>query len=306
MPDEIKKGELMIVSELISGLGNQMFQYAAARALSLEKNTELKLDRTWFDLEIEKQTPRSYGLDPFLLKPSFISEKERTFFLKPYSGGILNRVLLKWNAMQPYYKQRVYREPHFHFDSHFYDAKSNTYLIGYWQSEKYFTKYAQQIRADFGFKSLPGGQNENWRQLIQSSHAISLHVRRSDMVNNPDVVKTHGSCDLDYYTAAAEKIAEGVDNPIFFVFSDEPDWCKAHLKLEHQTHYIDNNIGEAAYCDMQLMSLCRHHVLANSSFSWWGAWLNPRDDKKVIAPKRWFADDSKDTSDLIPAGWLRM
>jgi hypothetical protein len=126
------------------------------------------------------------------------------------------------------------------------------------------------------------------------------------MVNNPDVVKTHGSCDLDYYTAAAEKIAEGVDNPIFFVFSDEPDWCKAHLKLEHQTHYIDNNIGEAAYCDMQLMSLCRHHVLANSSFSWWGAWLNPRDDKKVIAPKRWFADDSKDTSDLIPAGWLRM
>jgi hypothetical protein len=306
LPDEIKKGELMIVSELISGLGNQMFQYAAARALSLEKNTELKLDRTWFDLEIEKQTPRSYGLDPFLLKPSFISEKERTFFLKPYSGGILNRVLLKWNAMQPYYKQRVYREPHFHFDSHFYDAKSNTYLIGYWQSEKYFTKYAQQIRADFGFKSLPGGQNENWRQLIQSSHAISLHVRRSDMVNNPDVVKTHGSCDLDYYTAAAEKIAEGVDNPIFFVFSDEPDWCKAHLKLEHQTHYIDNNIGEAAYCDMQLMSLCRHHVLANSSFSWWGAWLNPRDDKKVIAPKRWFADDSKDTSDLIPAGWLRM
>lgn len=306
MPNQFKKGKLMIVSELISGLGNQMFQYAAARALSLEKNTELKLDRTWFDLEIEKQTPRSYGLDPFLLKASFISEKERTFFLNPYTGGILNRASLKWNAMQPYYKQRVYREPHFHFDAQFFKATSNTYLIGYWQSEKYFSKYAQLIRNDFNFRNPLSGQNENWRQLIQSSNAISLHVRRSDMVNNPDVVKTHGSCDLDYYRAAAQKIAEGVDNPIFFVFSDEPDWCKAYLKLEHQTHYIDNNTGESAYCDMQLMSHCRHHVIANSSFSWWGAWLNPRSDKRVIAPKRWFADNSKDTSDLILSGWERI
>ncbi|MFN5369880.1 MAG: alpha-1,2-fucosyltransferase [Bacteroidia bacterium] len=283
-----------------------MFQYAAARALSLEKNTALNRDRTWFDLEIEKQTPRHYGLDHFRLMADFVTEKERTFFLNPYTGSILNRITLKWNAMQPYYKQRVYKEPHFHFDAHFFNAKSTTYLIGYWQSEKYFSKYAQQIRDDFRFKEPLNTQNEMWRQQILSSNAVSLHVRRGDMVANPEVVKTHGSCGIDYYRAAAAKIAEGIDNPEFFVFSDEPNWCKENLNLEHPTHYIDNNTGDTAYCDMQLMSICRHHVIANSSFSWWGAWLNPRGDKKVIAPKRWFADDSKDTRDLIPKAWLRM
>jgi len=296
----------MIVSEVLSGLGNQMFQYAAARALALEKNTSLKLDRTWFDLDIEKQTPRNYGLDSFMLQADFISESERKFFLNPYTGGFLNRIALKWNSLQPYYKQRVYKEPHFHFDEHFFNATSNTYLIGYWQSEKYFSSYAQQIRNDFSFKNPLIGQNDYWSKLIQSNNAISLHVRRSDMVNNPEVVKTHGSCGLDYYTAAADKIVEGLENPVFFIFSDEPDWCKANLKLEHPTHYIDNNVGDTAYCDLQLMSLCRHHVIANSSFSWWGAWLNPRSDKKVIAPKRWFADNSKDTRDIIPAEWLRI
>lgn len=296
----------MIVSELISGLGNQMFQYAAGRALSLDKNTELKIDRTWFDLEIEKQTHRSYGLDPFLLKPSFVSKKDRSFFLNPYTGSILNRMALKWNAMQPYFKQRVYKEPHFHFDPNFFKASSTCYLIGYWQSEYYLGSFEKQIRADFEFREKPMGKNAEWAQLINGANAISLHVRRGDMVANPEVVKTHGSCGIDYYRAAAAKIADGVDNPEFFVFSDEPNWCKENLNLEHPTHYIDNNTGDAAYCDMQLMSLCRHHVIANSSFSWWGAWLNPRGDKKVIAPKRWFADDSKDTSDLIPAGWLRI
>jgi len=198
----------MIVSEVLSGLGNQMFQYAAARALSLERNTALKLDRTWFDLEIEKQTPRNYGLDPFMLQADFVGETERKFFLNPYTGRFLNRIVLKWNSMQPYYKQRVYKEPHFHFDEHFFKATSNTYLIGYWQSEKYFSKHAQHIRNDFSFRNPLSGQNENWRQLIQSSNAISLHVRRSD--------------------------------------------------------------------------------------------------KRVIAPKRWFADNSKDTSDVIPNSWVRI
>jgi hypothetical protein len=296
----------MIVSELISGLGNQLFQYAAGRALSIEKQSPLKLDRTWFDADIERQTPRQYGLDPFVLKPDFLTESERFFFLNPDSRNILNRVRLKWNSLQPYYRQRVYKEPHFHFDANFFNAASTSYLIGYWQSERYFGAFEKQIRQDFQFKHAPSGKNAEWAKLIDASNAISLHVRRGDMVGNPEVVKTHGSCGIDYYLAAATKIAEGIDSPVFFVFSDEPQWCREHLNLAHPTYYIDNNTGDAAFCDMQLMSLCRHHVIANSSFSWWGAWLNQRSDKKVIAPKRWFADNSKDTSDLIPAGWLRL
>jgi hypothetical protein len=296
----------MIVSELISGLGNQLFQYAAARALSLENKTTLKLDRAWFDADIERQTPRQYGLDPFVLNPDFLSESERSFFLNPDSQNILNRVRLKWNSLQPYYRQRVYKEPHFHFDANFFKASSTSYLIGYWQSERYFGAFEKQIRKDFQFKKAPSGKNAEWAQQIEGSNAISLHVRRGDMVANPEVVKTHGSCGLDYYLAAAAKISEGLHNPVFFVFSDEPNWCKENLNLAYPANYIDNNNADTAYCDMQLMSLCRHHVLANSSFSWWGAWLNPRSDKKVIAPKRWFADNSKDTSDLIPKGWHRI
>lgn len=296
----------MIVSELISGLGNQLFQYAAARALAIEKQSPLKVDRTWFDADIERQTPRQYGLDPFVLKPDFLSESERSFFLNPDSRNILNRVRLKWNSLQPYYRQRVYKEPHFHFDVNFFNAASTSYLIGYWQSERYFGAFEKQIRLDFQFKQAPSGKNAEWAQQIDASNAISLHVRRGDMVANPEVVKTHGSCGIDYYLAAATKIAEGVDSPVFFVFSDDPQWCREHLNLAYPAYYIDNNAGDAAYCDMQLMSLCRHHVLANSSFSWWGAWLNQRSDKKVIAPKRWFADNSKDTGDLIPKGWERI
>jgi hypothetical protein len=296
----------MIIVELISGLGNQLFQYAAGRALSLRKNTTLKIDRTWFDLEIEKQTPRSYGMAPYCADVKFAEAAEIRLFLQPDITSLKGKIATKLDSMKPYYKRSVYKEPHFQFDSNFTKASSNAYLIGYWQSEKYFADYADVIRKDLQFKLPLEGLNQQWAELITASNAISLHVRRSDMVNNPEVVKTHGSCGLDYYLEAAKQVSDGESNPVFFIFSDDPEWCKENLKLDWPVHYIDNNQGEHAYIDMQLMSMCKHHVTANSSFSWWGAWLNPSTSKKVICPKRWFADNSKDTSDLIPATWTRI
>jgi hypothetical protein len=296
----------MIIVELISGLGNQLFQYAAGRALSLRLNTSLKIDRRWFDMNIEKQTPRSYGLDPFSLDPIFATEKEIQRLRYPNINSLSGKIITKLDSMKPYYKQAVYKEPHFQYDTNFNKASINTYLIGYWQSEKYFTEYAEVIRKDFQFRFPLEGKNQHWANLIQNSNAVSLHVRRSDMVHNPEVAKTHGSCSLDYYINANNLICEGLEHPEFFIFSDDPDWCKENLHLSNPTHYIDNNQGDQSFIDMQLMSLCKHHVIANSSFSWWGAWLNSSTSKRVIAPKRWFADDSRDTSDLLPSSWIRI
>lgn len=296
----------MVIIELLSGLGNQLFQYAAGKTLSLEKKTPLKLDKTWFELDIEKTTPRNYGLDPYMLQPDFASRKEIDYFLKPDITSITGKIRTKLDSMKPNHKKLVYKEPYFHYDINFTKASSNIYLIGYWQSEKYFKSQEAQIRNDFRFRFPLTGKNEHWEQLINSTNAISLHVRRTDMINNPDIVKTHGSCGLDYYLEAANRISEGLEQPVFFIFSDDPEWCKANLHLSWPVHYIDNNQGDLAYIDMQLMSMCKHHVIANSSFSWWGAWLNTSNSKRVIAPKRWFADNTKDTSDLIPSDWMRI
>ncbi len=296
----------MIIIELISGLGNQLFQYAAGKALSMEKNTSLKLDKTWFELDIEKQTPRNYGLDPYMLQPELASRKEIDYFLKPDITSIPGKIRTKLDSMKPNHKKLVYKEPFFHYDANFTKASSNIYLIGYWQSEKYFKNQENQIRNDFRFKYPLSDKNKHWEQLIKQSNAISLHVRRTDMVNNPDVAKTHGSCGIDYYESAAKLIAENEIDPVFFIFSDDPEWCKINLKLSWPVHYIDNNQGDLAYIDMQLMSMCKHHITANSSFSWWGAWLNPSRTKKVICPVKWFADDVRNTSDLIPSNWRRI
>jgi hypothetical protein len=296
----------MIITELISGLGNQLFQYSAGRALSLNKKTNLKIDRTWFDLEFDKQTYRTFGLDPFDIQTEVALQEEIDFFLRPYSNNLLGRIQNKLKTFQPYYKQHVYLEPHFEFDPNFFKTSNDSYLSGYWQSEKYFKDYSSIIRKEFQFKIPLLNKNIYWQQLILTCSSISLHVRRTDMVNNPNVVKTHGSCSLDYYQSAATIITEGIEQPVFFIFSDDPEWCKANLHLDWPVHYIDNNHGDFAYIDMQLMSMCQHHITANSSFSWWGAWLNPSTSKRVISPKKWFADSSKNTSDLIPSSWQRI
>ena len=129
--------------------------------------------------------------------------------------------------------------------------------------------------------------------------AVSLHVRRGDYVSDPKTKAILGVCSLDYYRAAIAHIAERIESPAFFVFSDDIAWAKANLEIPFPCEYVDHNQGQQSYNDMHLMSLCKHHIIANSSFSWWGAWLNPRKDKIVIAPENWFANN-EDAKDLIP------
>jgi hypothetical protein len=185
------------------------------------------------------------------------------------------------------------------------NAPGNVYLAGYWQSEKYFKEIEDIIRRDFCLKSEPGPENAAMADEIKGVPSVCVHVRRTDYVTDPRTNQHHGTCSPEYYRNAACLVGSQVSNPHFFVFSDEPDWARANLELPVPTTFVTHNGSEKGYEDLRLMALCQHYIIANSSFSWWGAWLG-NSGGIVVAPKRWFNTEGRDTRDLIPAGWARL
>jgi hypothetical protein len=292
----------MVISNLIGGLGNQMFQYAVGRACSLRLSTSLRLDISSF---------ANYGLHQgFELQRIFsgtvvvANEMDvRSILGWQFSSGIRRLVLRR--SMAKFRREEFIAEPHFHYWSGIRNISSDCYLLGYWQSEKYFFDVAAQIREDFSFRLPMASKNAELVDQISQVNAVSLHIRRGDYANNPRTTATHGLCSLDYYRASIQYVAERVQQPHFFIFSDDLAWVKNNLEIEFPHEYVDWNQGEESYNDMRLMSMCKHHIIANSSFSWWGAWLNPKRDKIVVAPKNWFANQT-DASDLLPQSWVKL
>lgn len=296
----------MVVSEINSGLGNQMFQYAAGKALADHLKTNLLLDTTWYDDSIQAQTPRNFELNVYPIQGNLANQEIVDQLIRPSSNGLLNKLKHQLNRRRAIHKQWAFIEPHFHFYSKFFEASSPIYLSGYWQSEKYFLPIADQIRQTFTIEiSIQEACFKTFKTIQSSTNSVSIHVRRGDMVKNPDVAKIHGSCNLDYYLRCMKKVEERIKSPEYFVFSDDPLWCKQNLQSNFPIHFVSDNYAEKSYLDIQLMRQCKHHIIANSSFSWWGAWLNPNPDKIVIAPLNWFAHSEHNTSDLIPSSWLR-
>ena len=292
----------MIISQIIGGLGNQMFQYAVGRALSLERNQAFRLDVSGFS---------GYGLHQgFELQRVFRCPAEiatnadvREILGWQFPSGI--RRIVTRLGFASLRRDAFVVEPYFHYWPEIKRVPESCYLVGYWQSEKYFQAAASVIREDLTFKLPLQNRNAALAEHIGQVNAVSLHVRRGDYFKNPKVNATHGLCSLDYYRAAIQYLADRVEQPYFFLFSDDMDWVKEHLKMDFPCQYVDNNRNEASYNDMHLMSLCRHHIIANSSFSWWGAWLNPRPEKIVVAPKKWFANPCN-VNDLFPHGWIAL
>lgn len=292
----------MIIVKLMGGIGNQMFEYAAARRLAHVHNATLKIDLGWFE-NCQAASPRPYELHVFDITESFAS-KEEISGLVPAAGS-------KWRRLVPRFSPArrpgmFVVEKHFHFDPEILKLPNNVHLDGYWQSEKYFRDVTDTIREEFKVKAAPDENNRRMADMIKDSQAVSLHVRRGDYVTNPATGEYHGTCPLDYYQTAIEMVASKAKNPHFFVFSDDPAWVKENVKSQHPMTFVDFNGPDKAYEDMRLMSLCRHHIIANSSFSWWGAWLSKNPGKIVIAPSRWFNSQEIDTKDLIPKEWLRI
>jgi len=271
----------MIITRLIGGLGNQMFQYAVGRRAAHKHKTELKLDISWFK-NPEGAIKRDYLLNVFNIEEDFAS-KEEINKLKSKNRGLLTL----------FYKKIL-------------KINDNTYLEGYWQSEKYFKDIENIIRKEFTFKDKPDAANQKIISRIKNCDSVSIHIRRGDYIFDETTNKYHGVCGLDYYSNSVAMIVKKVKNPYFFIFSDDIKWVKQNLHLKFPCVYVDYNIGKKDYEDMRLMSNCQHNIIANSSFSWWGAWLNQYKNKIIIAPKKCFRDKSIDTTDLIPQPWIKI
>jgi hypothetical protein len=293
----------MIIARLNGGLGNQMFQYANGKAKALELNTNLLLDITEFEAYPLHQ---GFELSKIFSGQFEIASSDQILQLKgvTYQGNLL-KIASKFSKLMM--KKSFIQEPHFQYWDGIKAVTDNSYLSGYWQSEKYLQEFQSEIITDFSFSTLLMGLNKAIASEIQRDDqtSISLHIRRGDYVSDPKAMAYHGLCSLDYYLKAIDYLNREVDKTHFFIFSDDPQWVQKNLHIKHPHTFVAHNSGEQSYQDMRLMSLCRHNIIANSSFSWWGAWLNLSKDKIVIAPKRWFAKPIN-SKDLIPSSWVRL
>lgn len=289
----------MIIVRLIGGLGNQLFQYAAARRLAHVNKVQLKVDISGF----ETYTLHKYSLQHYNIQAETANAEEVALFNRELKRSKISRFFFD-NIVGEDSPFQLLKEAHFHLDSRLLSAGGNVLLDGYWQSEKYFTDIAGLIRAEFTVKTESDSVNRAAAEEIDANNSVSLHIRRADYVTNSATNSIHGVCSDAYYRKAVETIAGHIRNPHFYIFSDDPDWVAANFKLDYAMSIVSHNNADKNYEDLRLMSLCKGNIIANSSFSWWGAWLNPDRHKVVIAPGRWFNSDGIDTSDLIPPGWL--
>jgi hypothetical protein len=290
---------------LYGGLGNQLFQYAAARAISLRCNASLILDLSWFDslLLSPDVTARTYALDPFKLPVKLKNSESNPRVIFGITNRIIEKVKNKFNF---FFKAKLYFEKKFEFDENVLLLNAPIKLSGYWQSYKYFEPIEKIIRSEIGTIRDLSTQSREILKKINETDSICIHVRRGDYVSNKFAAQFHGNCSLEYYQRGTELAVEGLNSPHGYVFSDDPEWVRENLKLNIDFTVVDINGPKDAHQDLWLMSACKNFVIANSSLSWWAAWLGSWDNKKVIVPSNWFVDNSINTSDLFPPEWLKI
>ncbi len=285
----------MIYARLFGGLGNQLFQYAAGRAVAVRLRTELILDARL----APPGNHWAYALDNFMIKASIGTDDE----LPPSKDRRLAYGLWRFFGRDPAFL----RERGLGVNSAVLYAPDNTYLHGYFQSEAYFKDIEEDLRAELDFAHPPDTDNASWIEEIRAKPSVSVHLRRGDYVSSGKGAATHATCDQAFYDRAVAAVAEtsGQDLRVF-VFSDDPAWAKENLSFPFETRVAGHNGTDKGHEDMRLISQCTHNVIANSTFSWWGAWLNKNPDKIVVGPKRWFSNDALQNPDIVPESWLRV
>jgi hypothetical protein len=294
----------MVTVFLRGGLGNQMFQYAAGLAVAKKNNTDLVLDTVFLNDRWPRRnfSYRTYDLDIFKLEPRFtaLSKCSSSVSIPGLWLGMDLGLIKAGAALDRFHVIKEKQE--IVFDLAVFGG--NVFLWGRWQNEKYFSDIADDVRAAFAFRNPLVGEAAAIADDIRSSNSISVHVRRGDFVAFKNVAQFMGNFDRSYYDRAFAYIAARVNQPKFFVFSDDIDWCKENLKTSHPTVYVPASAeGPKAAFHLELMSLCKHNITANSTFSWWGAWLNGNPEKIVVAPKKWYAD-GRDETDVVPREWI--
>jgi hypothetical protein len=286
----------------MGGLGNQMFQYAAARGVANAGGAAVQLDLEWFDVYGDQ---RRYELDQFRVVASELSEeRRRRWRALRRAGTLLARVHPALGRVGGFYRER-----RFTFDPAVRSLRGDVYLDGYWQSPRYFEPVAREVRQELQPRRALSDSANRLRQLALSEGAVSVHVRRGDYVSNGRAARQHGLCPIDYYVASCSWISSRIVKPKFLVFSDDPAWAEANLRLPGDVVQVSRELEGEAVEELAVMSACRHAVLANSTFSWWGAWLGDARselERIVIAPKSWFSNPAMSADDLLPARWTRL
>ena len=284
-----------LIVRLKGGLGNQMFQYAAGLLASKDRDVRLLFDISSYQTD---QFGRKYELDIFNTDIRFVSSIQR---LQVRSRiAFANR-----NSRFDFFAPKILVDTQSGHDKPTcYDG--TTILDGYWQSYDYYSSIEQELRAKFSFKKPAANEILGWReQIINSPNATMLHIRRADYVDNSSVARIHGSCTLDYYHAAIDYLVESGVSPNLFVFTDDPTWVKQNIRFDVPMTLVSS--ADSTWPDhdeMRLMALCKHFIIANSSFSSWSAWLGNHSRKKVIAPSRWYADRTEPAG-FLPSSWHR-
>lgn len=289
----------MIIARIFQGLGNQMFQYAYVRALSLRNRVQFKLDITYF---IDNSGHRQYGLNRFNIRENIATPEEIYIIkngIKP--NRIHNYFFRKGLLFKPYYKQPYVAEHLSRFDQNLLKINSDTYIEGYFTSEIYFKDFASQIREDFTFKSLPNEKNKEFINQMALENSVCLSIRRGDFVNNP----LHDVCSLNYYHDAVKCMMEKVENIRLYIFSDDINWVQQNFIPDAPHTFVVHNRPDF-YEDFRLMQHCRHHIIPNSTFSWWAAWLGSCPEKIVVAPERWLNSSDIEYRHYLPDNWLRI
>lgn len=284
----------MIIVNVFAGLGNQLFQYAAGLALARKHGVTLKIDRSWFDNISGKTTRRSYTLDNYNISAQVAVPLEAKKLSEPY--GVLSRLfrIIRRRLLKMYFVG---------WDPRIANLPDNTYLDGYFQDERYFMGIADEIRNEFTLKTPLSSEASEWQKQIQlDACSVSIHVRRGDtVIGNPTF---GGITEKPYYDNARMEIGRRVPGAHFYVFSDDIQWAKDNLSLPPQTEYVSGKLTD--FEELYLMSICKHHIIANSSFSWWGAWLGTNTDAVVIAPDRWVNINAAWYTGIIPDRWTKI
>lgn len=286
----------------MGGLGNQMFQYAAGLAVARRAGLPLKVDIKGL---LKYRRHQGYQFDT-IFAGNFPQAKPYDFVR--VLGLSTRRALRGTVDLVPDFQlrdgARWVRQPTHNFWPDFERISWPCYVAGYWQSAQYFSGVEQDLRAAFSFRLPLDGPNADLATRMSSAPSVAMHIRRGDYVSNVKAARFHGICDWDYYERAMAHIRERVPDAEFYAFSDDPEAVRAHFGADRGVEVVDLNSGPASYLDLQLMTACHHHIVANSSFSWWGAWLASHPNQIVIAPSVWLAGSAEPVVDIYAPGWV--